>query len=167
MADYYMDLYGVMSAPKWVDVEKAGGIMPSQYQVRSMIDRIRDVSPGKPGYYSNYPRTKDIGNPSWIKDYPVWWAQYPLYWTGLGWSQFRTFEKFFEKKPWWTPTWAAKLGISPIIHQFTEKGDAQNNGANAYTNDPKWKVGIKSADFNAGLVSYDEYYNIRFSPYFE
>ena len=165
MADLYLDLYGVFKAPKWLDAERVGGRMATQYKTWEFVQRVNEMSLGEIGYYSNYPRTMELGNPSWIRNMIVWWAEYPLYFTGIGWSQYRTFEKFFQDKPWWSPKWAAKLGISPTIHQFSKKGYAQVYGAKAYTEDPKFKVGIKSADLTAGLVSYDLYWNARFGPY--
>lgn len=163
-ADFYLDLPGVSEAPKYGDIEPTGGQMVSEYQARKFLERIDQKSAGKAGYYSNYAYTKTLGNPQWIKERDVWWAEYryapPLYLY-----KFSMFEPFFEKYPWWIPKWAAVFSITPILHQLTDKGDAQHYGANPTTNDPQYGTGIKSMDLNAGLVDLDEYYERRFDPY--
>jgi hypothetical protein len=95
----------------------------------------------------------------------MWWAEYPLHRVGLIWRQYHHFDTFLKDKPWWLPKWAARLGITPILHQFTEKGRAQMYGANATTNHPVYKTGIQSADLNVGLVDFEDYYVTRFGPY--
>jgi hypothetical protein len=94
-----------------------------------------------------------FGNPPYIRERPVFWAEYPYQiFTYL----FRRFDTFLAKYPWWIPRHAASLNITPTIHQFTKKGDAQYYIANPTTNDPKWKTGIKSADLSVGLVYYSD-----------
>ena len=62
MADLYLDLYGVLHAPKWADIEPSGGTIVTQNQAWEFIKRVNEKSQGMIGYYSNYPSTNKIGN---------------------------------------------------------------------------------------------------------
>ncbi len=164
-ADYYMSLPYVMDNPKWIDNEPTGGTQVNQYQLRKIKERIDSRSKGPAGYYSNYPYTNNVGNPAFIKDMDVWWAEYPLHWRLVGWYQYQYFHTYEADKAWWLPKWASRLGITPIVHQFTEKGRAQHYGAKPFTDDPDNKVGIQSMDLSLTLIDDDEYRTRRFTPY--
>lgn len=149
-AEVYLSLYGVMDGPACQDVEISGGKIITAYQGQKHIEWIDKHHPCKCWYYSNNYYTKMFGNPRYIKERPVFWAEYPYRVYPFLYSDF---DSFLAKYPWWVPRWAADLGITPIINQFTKKGDAQTFIANPKTDDPEHRDGIKSADFGVGLVS--------------
>ena len=79
----------------------------------------------------------------------MFWAEYRYQFFPY---KYRKFEPFLNKYTWWPPRWATSFGIDVTVHQFTDYGDAQYHLANAITEDPDYRNGIKSADLSVGLV---------------
>jgi len=148
--DFYLSLPGVSDGLIAEDIEPYEGIMVTAAEAKAVFDALDRKRSDMAWYYSNYYYTNKIGNPAWIKYRQVWWAEY-RYESGT--TKFRKFEPFLAVYPWWQPRWAQVLGIDVTLHQLTDYGDAQFYLARAYTDDPDWPNGIKSADLNVGLKS--------------
>lgn len=157
-AEFYVSLPYVLDGIPIGDVEpmRKGGPLGTEYFYRKFFEHLDSFHTIEALYYSNYNNTNKLGNPQWIKQRRVWWAEYPYHWDGWRYIKYRDYS-FLDDKPWWLPKWASRLGITPILHQFTDYGDGQKLGANEKTNDPFYKDGIKSVDLNVSLIDVLEF----------
>lgn len=154
--DFYLEIEGVSGAPVCGDVEPFRGNLGSEYFYRKYFERLRFRYPiFDPWYYGNYNYSGKIGHPNWIKDMFLWWAEYPFDIL----TKYREIDRYLSKNPWKIPKWAVKGGYTPQLHQFTDYGNARGSLANEKTKDPKWKDGIKSADFSVSLIDAEEFLN--------
>ena len=149
--DLYLEAPGVDLGLIAGDVEPEfkGGKMGPEWVYRKFFERLDVKRTDKAWYYSNYAYTKAIGFPAWVYERVVWWAEYPYEYLL---TKYRQFESYLARNPWKIPKWAVASGITPTVHQFTDYGNAQYYHAKAVTEDPIFKVGIKSADLSVGLV---------------
>jgi len=156
-ADFYFELPEVASRPQCLDIEPQwrGGPMVSEYQARKNFERLaeRNQFERSAWYYSNYASTQRLGFPQWIKDLFVYWAEYPYDIFPLFYSKF---ERYLERNPWKIPKWAGRAGITPGIHQLSEKGDGRYYFTNEYTGDPNFPRGMKNCTLGLSLVDVQE-----------
>ena len=149
--DFYLETDGVADHAVVGDIEESDGDMVSEYQARKFFERLI-ARQTNPWYYSNYYYTSKLGFPQWIQPLVKWWAEYPYDIL----TKYRKWERYLIKNPWKIPKWAVKAGYTPEFHQLTDYGDARHYLANAATDDPKWRQGIKSCDLTVSLIDDDE-----------
>ena len=159
--EFYLSLYGVRDAPTCLDIEPPNSIdrCVTAAEALAYSRAILKLTNDNPIIYSNPQYLNLIGKPAWLENFWLWIAAWPY---RIGWPlnlQYNDFDTFLARYACTFPSYVRNTPLqdNTILWQFSCKGDAQRLAANKYTNDPKFKLGMKSCDLNVSTIEKEQF----------
>jgi GH25 family lysozyme M1 (1,4-beta-N-acetylmuramidase) len=159
----YVDWVGSKQPAYILDVEEpniSGSRVPNKKEVLDCVDELVRLTGKKPIIYSRISILEQIGFMSEAEEFSLWIAQYLFDRAHLPSKrlQYAFFHDFVRDYAWtFPPSVKASLQENVILWQFSEKGDGPHYIYSRKTADPRFPIGMHSADLNISIKARDEF----------